>query len=209
MKLSDIPINTLVELQFIYLEEKHMISAGLLYRYSDTVYVTGVKSAGETITAKRLRNFSLIYKTDAGIYSFSNLNPRSVSYCGQNLYAIQSDQEAHCINHRNAFRLFIGAPVCVKIAENGAIRYLDCILKDISMTGMGIVSNTKIEEFAKIEISFRVNENSQEKLIASIIHSREFRSGNGYLYGCEFDAPNEIIGKYILKRQAQMMEAAQ
>lgn len=204
MKLCEVPINTLVELQFYYLNEKHMVSAALLYKYAETVYVSGVRSAGETVNAKKLRNFNLIYKTDAGVYTFSDLNPRSISYNGQNLYAVPGDQEARLVNHRNAFRLFIGTPVSVKITVNSTTKRMDCILKDISMTGMGIISLNKIEEFAKIEVTFRVNEATDEKLVASIVHSREFKSGNGYLYGCEFDVPNEIIGKYIARRQQLM-----
>jgi hypothetical protein len=209
MKLYDIPVNTLVELQFYYMDERHMVSSALLYKYADTVYVTAVKSAGKTIPAKKLKNFDLIYKNDAAVYSFSGLNPRSVSYSGQNLYALQTEQEAKPIGHRNAYRLLIGRPVTAKIIAAGSPRYISCILKDISMTGMGIISKVKIEEFAKIEISFSVNENSQETLTASIIHTREFRSGNGYLYGCEFDNPNEIIGKYIARRLEMIREKAE
>lgn len=204
MKLYELPINTLVELQFYYMNDRHMISSGLLYRYADTVYVTAVKSAGETLSAKKLKEFSLIYKSEAAIYSFSDIKPRSVSYCGQNLYAIQTDQDAKLVDHRNAYRLFIGAKITAKLTSNGKTKQMDCILKDISMTGMGIVSMSKLDEMTKIEISFSVNDNTHEILVASIVHSRQFRSGNGYLYGCEFDVPNVIIGNYVARRQEQL-----
>lgn len=206
MKLYEIPINTLVELQFFYLEERHMISAGLLYKYADTVYVSAVKTAGKTISAKKLRDFKVYYKTDASVYSFTNLSPRSISYNGQNLYAIQTSQDARLIKRLTAYRLFIGAPICARITSEGVTRQINCILKDISMTGMGILSLKKIDEHAKIEISFRVRENQPEVLTASITHSREFKSGNGYLYGCEFDVPNESIGNYVMRRRAQLSE---
>jgi c-di-GMP-binding flagellar brake protein YcgR len=209
MKLYEIPVNTLVELQFYYFDERHMVSSALLYEYTDSVYISAVKSAGKTIPAKKFKHFSLIYKTDMAIYVFTNLKPRNVSYNGQNLYAITTEQEAQVVNHRNAYRLFIGAPVTAKIITENNTRLINCILKDISMTGMGIVSKVKIEDFAKIEITFRVHESSQEKLIASILHTREFRSGNGYMYGCEFDTPNETIGNYIARRQEFTKEEAE
>jgi|GEM_PF-3139407 hypothetical protein len=209
MKLYEIPVNTLVELQFFYIDEKYKISSGLLYRIADTVYVSAVKTAGKTISAKRLLNFTLIYKADGSIYSFTGLNPRSISYNGQNLYAIQTNQDGKLISQRNATRLFLGAPVSAKITSEGAPRHLHCILKDISMTGMCIVSLSPIDETSKIEISFRANESAAETLIASITSTREFRSGNGFLYGCEFEAPNQIIGKYIEKRHAQLKELAE
>ncbi len=203
MKLYEIPVNTLVELQFSYLHEKHMVSSGLLYKYADTVYVSAVKSAGVTIEAKKLKEFSLIYKSDAAVYSFHDLSPRLVSYCGQKLYAIQTEQEAS-LDHRSDFRLFIGSPVTAKITSNGKTRQIDCVLKDISMTGMGIVSNIKIEEYAKIEISFQINNETQETLVASIVYAREFRSGSAYLYGCELDVPNDKIGSYVARQRAKI-----
>jgi PilZ domain. len=203
MKLYEIPVNTLVELQFDYLQEKHMVSSGLLYRYSDTVYVSAVKSAGVTIEAKKLKEFSLIYKSDAAVYSFRDLKPRLVSYCGQKLYAIQTEQEAS-LDQRSEYRLFVGSPVTAKITSNGKTKQIECILKDISMTGMGIVSNIKLEEYAKIEITFQISNHSQETLVASIIYSREFRSGSAYLYGCELDVPNDTIGNYVARQRAKI-----
>lgn len=208
MKLYELPVNTLIELQFIYLDEKHKISAGLLYKYADTVYVSAVKSAGKTISAKKLREFKIYFKTDVSVYSFSDLNPRSISYNGQNLYAIQTNQEAKLIKQQTAYRLFVGAPVCAKVTSQGVTKQVNCILKDISMTGMGILSLKKIDEDAKLEISFRTNDSQPEVLTANITHTREFKSGNGYMYGCEFDVPNEIIGKYITNRRAQLLEAS-
>jgi hypothetical protein len=65
------------------------------------------------------------------------------------------------------------------------------------MVGMGILSNKKIEKESKIEISFRVNAESTETLVGNIIQVYEFKNGKGFFYGCEFDEPNEIIGRYI------------
>jgi hypothetical protein len=96
----------------------------------------------------------------------------------------------------------VGIPITAKVIVKEKAKYIDCILKDISMTGMGILSLNRIDEIAKIEISFRVNDNTVETLIGSIVHGYTFKNGKGFLYGCEFDEPNDTIGKYVSRQQA-------
>jgi hypothetical protein len=203
MKLSEIPANTFVELKFDYIGASHKIGVGLLYKNAEAVYVSAIKNVGRTIPASKLKNVILIYKAVAGVYIFKDLTLRSIAYNGQNLYVIQTEQEAQKISHRNAVRLPLGVNVSAKIiTTDGIENHIYCILKDISMTGMGILSNKKIDKIDKIEISFRVNE-TKETVVGNIIHIYEFANGKGYLYGCEFDEPNGSIGKYVERQYAQ------
>lgn len=204
MKLVDIPVNTVVELQFEYLGEMQKVNSGILYKYSDTVYVSAIKSSGEIISAKKIKNFGLVYKTEVGDFPFMDLMPRSVSYCGQNLYAIQSDKEVQMVKLKKAARLLMGVPVSAKIKTEDKSRYINCVLKDISMVSMRLLSITKIEEADKVEISFLVNDKDVETLSGSIIYSYERQNGKGFLYEIEFDGPNEIIGRYVTKQLAEM-----
>jgi hypothetical protein len=55
-------VNTLVELQFDYMGEKHKVSTGLLYKVADTVYVSAIKGAGRILPAAKLKNVDLVYK---------------------------------------------------------------------------------------------------------------------------------------------------
>jgi hypothetical protein len=202
MKLFEIPVNTLVELRFNYQGVNRKVRAALLYKNVKTVYVSAIKSAGKTIPAIKLKSVALIYKTDAGMYLFKELAIRSISYNSQNLYVLQTEQEGQRVTLKNASRIFLGAHVAARIImDDGEANYLNCILKDIGMDGMSIMSSKKINNLAKIEISFRVNENSSEILVGKIIREYEFKNGNGFFYGCEFEVPNEIIGKYVARKQ--------
>lgn len=204
MKLIDIPGNTLVELQFEYLGEKQKVSSGILYRYSDTIYVSAIKNSGEIISAKKVKNFSLVYKTEIGDYPFTELIPRSVSYNGQNLYALQSEQDVQLVKLKNPLFLFVGVPVSAKIISGDKSKYTNCVLKDISMVSMRLLSLNKINLSDKVEISFRINEKDREILTGRIIYTYELKNGKGFLYECEFDEPNEIIGRYVTKRLAEI-----
>lgn len=203
MKLYEIPVNTLVELRFNYMGFNRKVRAALLYKNAKTVYVSAIKSAGKTVPATKLKSVALIYKTDVGMYLFKELAIRSISYNGQNLYVLQTELEGQRVILKNASRMFIGAPVVARIntEDAGATNYLNCILKDIGMDGMSLMSSKKIDNYAKIEISFRVNDNSYETLVGTIVREYEFKNGKGFFYACEFEKPNEIINKYVTRKQ--------
>jgi hypothetical protein len=197
MKLIEIPLNTVVELQFYYMGERHKVGVGLLYKNAKAVYVSAIKNAGKTIPATHLYTVFLTYKTNEGLYIFKNVALRSISYNGQKLYVVQSDQQALIVDYRKSYRLYLGKNISAKVIVGDKSESLQCILKDISMSGMWILSNLQIDQTAKIEIGFRVNKNKKETLIGHITHVDEFKNGTGYLYACEFLEPNDTIGKYV------------
>ena len=178
---------------------------GLLYHYADIVYVSALKSANRTVPASHLRSVNLIYQMGGNIYTFHNVSLRSLSLNGQKLYAVTAQQEAQVVCHKQCYRLYLGVNILAKVkTENDAEEELQCILKDISATGMGIFSHKKLEESAKIEVSFRLN-NVKEILSGNIMRIYEFKNGTGYLYGCEFTEPNETIDKYVTARVERMI----
>ena len=205
MKLYDISEMTIVELQFDYMGETHKVKTVLVYKVNQTVYVSAMKSLAYIIPAAKLKNVALIYRTELGIYSFHKLMPRSISYNGQHLYALNTEDDAIHINHRKDLLLYVGVSITAKVLHPDGGEYnLYGVLRDISMTGMGIISNQKVDRVSKIEISIRVNQERTVKLKGRIIYIEEFTSGNGYLYGCDFDEPNETIGRYVIKKYMQM-----
>lgn len=205
MRLYDIPEVSLVELHFEYMGEFHKVKTILVYNLNQIVYVSAIKSAGHVIPAVKLKNVSLIYRTELGVYVFRKLLPKSIFYNGQNLYALSSEEDVVPKNNRKNLRLHVGVSISAKIyTTDGRVSNVQGILKDISMTGMSIIINRKLDRTAKIEISFSVNREKISKLMAHIIHMNEFTTGSGYIYGCEFDIPNETIGRYVVKKYIEM-----
>ncbi len=205
MKLLQIPVNTLVELQFNYRGVNYRVKSALLYKLDATMYFSAVRGGGKSIPAAKLKDVILIYRVDGDIYLFKELPLRSTSYNGQKLYAIPSGQEAKKVRVKNTYRLFVGAPIATKLLyPDDTQRYINCILKDISMTGMSLISRDSIDELARVQIAFLVNEDKREELIGSIVRSYEFKNGTGFFYSCEFDEPSETIGKFVAKQYEKM-----
>ncbi len=197
MKLIELPVNTLVELQFYFAGKRYRVGVGLLYKGTKAVYVSAIKNAGKTVPAAYLYNVHLIYRTPMGLYIFKKVALRSISYNGQKLYAVQTENEAYIVDHRKAYRIYIGKNISAKVITEGKTESIRCILKDISMSDMGILYHVQLEPSAQIEISFRVNQNDKETLLGTIVRVEEYKNGSGYLYICEFTEPNETIGKFV------------
>ncbi|WP_197662420.1 hypothetical protein [Mobilitalea sibirica] len=49
MKLSEIQVNTLIELHFLFNDERHRLCLGLLYKINNSVYISAIKNAGKTM----------------------------------------------------------------------------------------------------------------------------------------------------------------
>ncbi len=199
MKLIEIPVNSVVELRFYYLGIRQKVNVGLYYKYSEAVYISALRTAGKTVPASKLQSVTLVYRNEEGMFTFHNVAMRSLSLSGQKLYAVESAQEAQRIRNSRAGRLHLGIQVVAKITMGESSESLQCMLKDISATGMGILSNKKLDEAAKIEISYKVK-NLSEVLVGHIVRINEIKNGTGYLYGCEFEEPNETIGKYVIHK---------
>ncbi len=198
MKLIEIPLKTFVELQFYYMGERHKVGVGLMYKGTKAVYVSAIKSAGKTIPASQLFNVYLCYKTNEGLYIFKNVALRSISYNGQKLYVVQTEREAFVVDYCKSYRLYLGKNISAKVINNdNQTENIHCILKDISRSGMWILSNLQIDQTSKIEIGFRVNKDKKETLVGAITHIDEYKNGTGYLYTCEFLEPNDTIGRYV------------
>lgn len=197
MRLNEIPLNTVVVLQFYYMGERHKLGVGLLYNNANAVYISAIKNAGKTIPASQLYQVILTYKTNEGLYIFKNVALRSISYNGQKLYVVQTDREALVVDYRKSYRLYLGKNISARVIKDDRAESIHCILKDISMGCMWILSNLQIDPSSKIEIGFRVNKNKKETLVGNITHVDEFKNGSGYLYTCEFLEPNDTIGRFV------------
>ena len=205
MKLSEIPLNTVVELKFYYQGIRYNINVGLLYKYAETVYVSALKTAGKTVSATKLHSVNLIFRTEVGWYTFHNVALRSLSLNGQKLYAVSSEREAQEVGYRKTYRLYLGVKINARIVIGDEMESIRCILKDISATGMGILSNKKIDENARIEVGFRLK-NVNEVLVGAITRIDEFKNGTGFLYGCEFTEANETIGHYVNQQISKLVQ---
>lgn len=204
MKIGNIPLNTDIEIVFEYMSKEYCMKIQIQINNTENIFIPAILNNGKPIKPHELKNVKIIYKEPNGVYTFTDIELKAVLYSGANLYEIRNDYEVARVNHRDAFRVFVGDPINFKIIRGDNITTTSGILKDISLTGMGIISNFKIEGAALIELIFVTDEGKKIKLRGNIIRVNELEHNRGFLYGCKFiDKNDSSLGKCLLKRQIE------
>lgn len=204
MKLIELPDKTKLELRFKYKNKNYCMEVELQMKIVNTIFIQAVCCNGEPIDKMDINNPILIYKTETGLYIFKDASYKLVIFKESNMYAVSSQQEGEKINRREAYRVYISEPVKLKITKsNRNVIELSGILKDISLTGMGIILPYKGEDIHTIEIMLELTRNTNITLIGEVVRIVELPYNKGYLYGCRFHTQKEALSRYIVNRQVR------
>ena len=114
------------------------------------------------------------------------------------IYQFQGNYYGTEVNRRNHFRMFLGKSGEAQIGLHSVP--VPVIIKDISASGISIISNENREE-EEIHVTFNDREiNSHFSIRASVVRVSRMENGR-YIYGCQFGEEKEAIEDYIQKRQ--------
>lgn len=204
MKLVDIVEKSNLELHFRYKDKKYYLNMSLYKVLEEQVLLRVIDYKGKTINASIFQNPVLIYKNGDGVYKFSNIEILQTSYYGLPMYAVDGFAEVERDNRREAYRVTICEQRKLKVTTTtGKIIETLGFLKDISMTGMGLILNDKKEDINTIELSLDEAKSDEVKITSEVVRIIELPKHSGYLYGCRFYNPKESVGRYIIMRQAR------
>lgn len=114
------------------------------------------------------------------------------------LYRFEGDYYGTEMNRRSCFRLFLGKSGEAQIGLHTVP--VPIVVKDVSASGISIISNEKREE-KEVHIVFQDKDiNSNFSIKANIVRVSQIENGR-YLYGCSFGEEKDSIEEYIQKRQ--------
>lgn len=204
MKLMDIPDKSKLELCFQYKSKNYSMEVELQMKIADTILIQAVSCNGEPINRMELNEPVLVCKTESGLYIFREASFKLVLFRGTNMYAVSSRKDGDKLNRRQAYRVYINEPVKIKITKsNRNTVEFSGILKDISLTGMGIILPYKGDDILTMEIVLELSRNSNIVLSGEVVRIRELPNNKGYLYGCRFHIQKEALSRYIMSRQVR------
>lgn len=117
------------------------------------------------------------------------------------LIVLSSDHKSKNINNRTAFRVPYGEDIDYCYFET----MLKGHLKDISATGMGLLSNQEHEIGATINLTIE-DLGYKLKLQGHVVRRTEqIRSIFKYLYGIKLDEEKEEVTSYVFKKQVEII----
>ena len=131
---------------------------------------------------------------DGEQYIFKDCNIKLVKYKGNIYHQVSTNMSSVQINRRKAYRQELNIEGVVTLDRNN----IGVTIKDISNTGIAVVTNKSLKVSDVIDIMFKDNGILfQEK--GKIVRIQQL--GNLFLYGCEFLSLNSNIEKYIKTKQ--------
>jgi len=202
MRITDIKEGSRVKLRFIYKNEEIYIGMEVYGVNDENIYIPAVKDRGMPIQVKNLKEPSLIYHTEKGIYEFNDLEIKLCRLGGKFLYEVETDYEAERQNRREAFRLSVGEVVTVKILNKDGYNMVSGILKDISAVGMAVILPYELELGTLLNTVYKVDNKTKLNITGKVVRT-EKTDNNRYLHGCKFNERSEVLGKILLKRQIE------
>ena len=202
MRLNDLPDHSKLELRFMFKGKNYSMEVAVQMNLINTIFIQAISCNGAPIDNMEVNDPVLIYKTEKGLYLFKDAEYKLVHIKGANLYAVTCQKEADKINRRSAYRVYINEPIKLKLTKLNENKIeLSGILKDLSLTGMGIILPYKGDDIKTMEIQLELGRNTDINLIGRIVRIKELANNKGYLYGCSFQTQKEALSRYIISRQ--------
>ena len=204
MRLECIPEGELLNVKFEYLGKDYDMQLSLFAKYHEYIVVPAILDKGIPRDPDDLKDKRIIYKTQNGIFEYSDIKVELRTLSENYVYKIASGQDVVKLNRREAYRVFIGESIVIKCTSaNNKERTFMAILKDISILGMGIVSANEIGVGDYIETVYQVNNGLRILLNGTVIRVSDMSGRRSRVYGIKFDGRTEVLSKIIMQRQIE------
>lgn len=149
----------------------------------------------------------LLYKTNDDLtIKFPNVNPDKTRDARGNLYqCMDGNIEGDMVNRRESARFLINREV---VWTTGAhTKAADVIARDVSQTGISIVSNnTEVEIGQAVRVAWNEKDIGGIIVEAEVVRKVEIRDNSEILYGCKFTKSSPLISKLVMKIQREELK---
>jgi c-di-GMP-binding flagellar brake protein YcgR len=171
---------------------------------NNSVLIAPIKVDDQTIGFSENCQINFLYKLDGKLFIWENVPIKLVKYDGSIYHKIDIFGEGVPHNRRDAFRMYIGEDMPLYVNTATGPTALSVLVKDISDTGVGFI--TKEDMDVNRTIRLKLKDNKALISLSGIIVRKEFLSNLGaFHYGCKFNEKNNSLGKYIAKRQVELL----
>ena len=201
MKIIDIETEIKLLIKFKYKEKEHSLVVTLIAKRDHNIIIPAILEHDQAISPDALNEVEMIYTVKDGFYRFANLKMEGITYRGIRAYSIHSDEDVERSNRREAYRVFIGELVTVMvIKEDGNIRNIQGILKNISNTGMGVILKQDFEMGTTMRIIYNF-EGLDFFMQGKVVRKDKMRGFRAFHYGCAFKEPNNSLNRVMIQKQ--------
>ncbi|MDF2538590.1 MAG: hypothetical protein K0S76_1611 [Herbinix sp.] len=171
---------------------------------NNSVLITTIKANDQTIGFSEKCQLNFLYKVDGRLYMWENVTVKLVKYNGEIYHKIDIYGAGKPYNRRDSFRMYIGEDMPLYVNTAAGPTAISVLVKDISETGVAFITKEEIEIDRTIRLKLKDN-NTIISLSGMIIRKEFLEHLGSFLYGCKFNEKNNKLGKYLAKKQGELL----
>ena len=204
MQINEIVVGGAVEIEVIIGNKAINFKSRVAYIKNNTILIDSIKFNDQTIGFSDKYQLNFLYKDDGKLFRWENCSVKLVRFDGGIYHKVDISGEGKPYNRRDFFRLFIGEEMPIYINTSHGAVALSVLVKDISESGVGFITKEDLDIDRIIRLKIKHN-NSLINLTGVIVRKEFLENLGSYLYGCKFTEKNNALGKYIARRQNELL----
>jgi c-di-GMP-binding flagellar brake protein YcgR len=172
---------------------------------NNSVLITSIKVNDQTIGFSDKCQINFLYKTEGRLFLWDNVSVKLVKYDGTIYHKIDIFGEGKPYNRRDSYRMYIGEDMPLYVNSSSGPSALSVLVKDISETGVGFISKDDMDVDRTIRL--KLKDNNAIISLSGVIVRKDFLANLGsFLYGCKFNEKNNMLGKFLAKKQGEILK---
>jgi c-di-GMP-binding flagellar brake protein YcgR len=204
LQIEEIPEGGNIELEVRYSGHTMSFRSDIITIKNNSILISTIKVNDQTIGFSEKCQLNFLYKMDGKVYIWENVFVKLVKYDGNICHKIDLFGDGKPYNRRDSYRMYIGEDMPLYVNSATGPTAISVLVKDISETGVAFITKDEID----IDRTFRLKlkDNVTTISLSGVIVRKDFLQNlNSYLYGCRFNEKNDKLGKYIAKKQGELL----
>lgn len=170
------------------------------------VLITGIKVNNQTVGFSDNCTINFLYKIDGRVFLWENVNVKLVKYDDDIYHKIDIIGDGKPHNRREAYRMYLGEDMAIYVNTPTGPTALSVLVKDISETGVCFIAKDDLD----VNRTFRLRLKDNDTIISLsgvIVRKEAIPHLASNLYGCRFSEKNNMLVKFIAKRQGEQLKS--
>ena len=206
--IEDIQTNDVVEIEILYKGMRKSFPSVVREFVDDSVLVDPIMSGSKAVGFPEELKIRLSIVIKGVPFVWNDPKVRLVKYAGKMYHMISIPGEGNYLNRRQAFRQYVGEEMPVTVTRRGGEKdVLTVLVKDLSETGVGIVSDVlmNVEDSIRLRIS---DAGYLMSINAVVVRIQEEKDNRDRIYGCQFTEKVPKLSQYIMQIQRDKLKAS-
>ncbi len=204
MQIEEIPKGGNMELEVRYSGHTMSFRSDILDIKNNSILISTIKVNDQTIGFSEKCQLNFLYKTEGKVYIWENVFVKLIKFDGNICHKIDLFGEGKPYNRRDSYRMYIGEDMPLYVNSPSGPTAISVLVKDISETGVAFITKDDIDIDRTIRL--KLKDNAMMISLSGVIVRKDFLQNlNAFLYGCRFNEKNDKLGKYIAKKQGELL----